>query len=393
MLPCSPIRFAAALACAGLPLLAAGQPAAGWQACAGLAEAGERLACFDRWAESQRAAPAMAATPAPPGTLAMPASPTPPALASQEPPASVPPPAVVSGPWRDLQLTTLQGCRNTAYSELSRFWELEPGTDCGTFGLRGYRPITMAVATANTVNRQPTSGNPLNNVATAVDYRTTEARLQLSVRTKLASGLLTRLFPDGSDSLWLAYTQQSYWQIFTPQLSRPFRSTDHEPEVLYVMPLQSARPGEWRLRYGGIAVAHQSNGQSLPWSRSWNRASLMAGAEKGPFQLQARLWKRTEAESQDDNPGITSFIGRGELRGSWQANQHHLFAATLRHPLRREGRGSVRLEWFRSLGSEDASPTGGLQLHTQLFSGYGDTLLDYNRRRTVLSVGLSLVDW
>ncbi|MBV5344502.1 MAG: phospholipase A, partial [Rhodoferax sp.] len=25
--------------------------------------------------------------------------------------------------------------------------------------------------------------------------------------------------------------------------------------------------------------------------------------------------------------------------------------------------------------------------------GYGDSLVDYNRRRTVLSVGLSLVDW
>ncbi len=35
----------------------------------------------------------------------------------------------------------------------------------------------------------------------------------------------------------------------------------------------------------------------------------------------------------------------------------------------------------------------GLRLHTQLFTGYGDSLLDYNRRRTVLSIGLSLVDW
>ena len=30
---------------------------------------------------------------------------------------------------------------------------------------------------------------------------------------------------------------------------------------------------------------------------------------------------------------------------------------------------------------------------TQLFNGYGDSLLDYNRRRTVLSIGLSLVDF
>jgi phospholipase A1 len=45
-------------------------------------------------------------------------------------------------------------------------------------------------------------------------------------------------------------------------------------------------------------------------------------------------------------------------------------------------------------GSHDANGVAsGLRIHTQLFSGYGDSLLDYNRRRTVLSVGLSLVEW
>jgi phospholipase A1 len=34
-----------------------------------------------------------------------------------------------------------------------------------------------------------------------------------------------------------------------------------------------------------------------------------------------------------------------------------------------------------------------LRLHTQLFSGYGDTLIDYNKSRTMLSVGFSLVEW
>jgi phospholipase A1 len=58
-----------------------------------------------------------------------------------------------------------------------------------------------------------------------------------------------------------------------------------------------------------------------------------------------------------------------------------------------KGAGSVRLEWFRTLWDDGVGPPGGLQLHTQLFTGYGDTLLDYNRRRTVFSVGLSLVEW
>jgi len=41
-----------------------------------------------------------------------------------------------------------------------------------------------------------------------------------------------------------------------------------------------------------------------------------------------------------------------------------------------------------------ASPNyTGLRYHVQLFNGYGDSLLDYNKRRNVLNVGLSLVDW
>ncbi len=35
----------------------------------------------------------------------------------------------------------------------------------------------------------------------------------------------------------------------------------------------------------------------------------------------------------------------------------------------------------------------GLRLYTALFHGYGDSLLDYNFKRTVFSIGLSLVDF
>lgn len=372
----------AALLALLLPLPAAAQPAdSRWQACAAIGAAADRLACFDRWAESQRAAPAPATALSPPAPAV-----APPVVAT----APVPPP-VLTGPWRNLSLTELQGCHDVNYSGLSRFWELEAGADCGTFGIRGYRPMTLAVATADTVNRLPSSGNPANNPTTSQDYRNTETRLQLSVRTKLAKGLLSPLAPEGNDSLWFGYTQQSYWQLFNPGLSRPFRSTDHEPELIYVLPLQSAQEGNWRLRFGGLGLVHQSNGQSLPYSRSWNRVYLMAGAERGPYQLQARVWRRLrEDAADDDNPGISSYIGRGEVRGSWQVNPDNLVAATLRHALRSNGRGSLRLEWFRSLGKDGM---GDLQFHTQLFSGYGDSLLDYNRRRIVLSIGFSLVEW
>lgn len=379
----SPTHPLAAAAFVLLPLAALAQPADGWQACAAQADSAQRLACFDRWAESQRApaAPATAAQPAP-NTAAVP----PPVPDAEAPVRSAP------GTRLGMRLTAKLGCHDPRYSELSRFWELEPGADCGPFGIRGHRPISMSLVTANSVNRQPTSDNPTNNATGVLDYRHTEMRLQLSVRTKMADGLLVRN-SEALDSLWFAYSQQSYWQLFTPALSRPFRSTDHEPEVIYVMPLQSAEPGRWRLRFAGLGVVHQSNGQSLPLSRSWNRAYLMAGAEHGPLQLQARAWRRLPEGGTDDNPAISDYIGRAELRAIWHENRTNLWSVTARHSLRSHARGSWRLEWFRSLGDDGIGTPGRLQLHTQLFTGYGDTLLDYNRRRTVFSVGLSLVEW
>ena len=34
-----------------------------------------------------------------------------------------------------------------------------------------------------------------------------------------------------------------------------------------------------------------------------------------------------------------------------------------------------------------------LRLHAQVFHGYGDSLIDYNYKRTMFSVGLSLLDF
>lgn len=338
----------------------------GWQACVALADAGARLACFDRWAQ--------AATPAAPA------------------PDPAPAPLIAATP---LPLTSAGGCHDRGYSELSRFWELEAGSDCGSFDIRGYRPISMAVVKGNSVNEQPVSGNPANDAATVQGYGTNETRLQLSVRTKLADNLLTRANPAIRDSLWFGYTQQSYWQVFNGTISRPFRSTDHEPELIYVYPSDYTLPAGWRLRYTGLGAVHQSNGQALPLSRSWNRLYLMAGAEHGAgFRLQGRIWKRIPEDSaSDDNPGISDYIGRGELVASWDANRQNVLSATLRHSLSHADRGSIRLEWLRVLGTDSRGAPAGLRLHTQLFSGYGDSLLDYNFRRTVLSVGLSLVDW
>ena len=80
---------------------------------------------------------------------------------------------------------------------------------------------------------------------------------------------------------------------------------------------------------------HQSNGQSLPLSRSWNRAYLMTGMElDNRWAVNARLWKRIgESASSDDNPDISDYIGRGELSAFWNMDKDNTLGLTLRSSL------------------------------------------------------------
>ncbi|KQP12339.1 phospholipase [Pseudorhodoferax sp. Leaf267] len=364
-----------------------------WQTCA--AQAGDdaaRLRCFDAWARQQATEAA--------AVNAQAAARTPQQGATTNKPASTGGTAttavVADTPLAAPEAPVVERCHDTRYSVLSRVWELESGTDCGVLSLRGYRPVSLSLAQSSSVNRTPGTPNPENQSTEVEGYRRTEARIQLSVRTKLAQGLLTPREGDRVDSLWLGYSQQSFWQVFSPELSRPFRATDHEPELIYVYPTY-AELGSWRLRYSGLGIVHQSNGQNLPLSRSWNRVYLMAGAESKDerFRVTGRVWHRlSEDAKSDDNPDITDYIGRAEITGGWTLSNRDNLSLTLRHPLKTNGKGSARFEWQHALGPQgEGWLRSGLRLHTQIFHGYGDSLIDYNVRKTVFSVGLSLMDF
>lgn len=367
-----------------------------WEHCRQLsADAAARLACFDAWAEQHNVSnPATMPISEQNSNLAQPAiaevKPAPLSILNRT--SAMPMATEQVEQIEPEALTTTENCRDRHYALISRYWDLERATSCGLFRFRGYRPISLSVIGSDFVNAQPSSDSPDNSATTRTPYRKTEARIQMSIRTKVAANLLTRDNPTYQDSIWFGYTQQSYWQIFTPELSRPFRNTDHEPEIIYIYPTQMALAGDWVWRYGGVGAVHQSNGQSLPLSRSWNRVYATAGFDNGQkLHASVRLWHRlSEHPERDDNPRIQDYIGRGEFGLLWNMNQKHTLKSTALSTLSRAGRGSLRLEWLSTIGDPE---TSNLRFHTQLFSGYGDSLLDYNRKRTVLGIGISLVDF
>ncbi|HRF83102.1 MAG TPA: phospholipase A, partial [Pseudoxanthomonas sp.] len=268
-------------------------------------------------------------------------------------------------------------------SLLDSRWELARDSKLGIFQLRGYKPVyALPGFWTSKVNDTPHSPNPGNTVATPQQLDDIEAKFQISFKTKLVENL----FGENGD-LWAGYTQSSRWQAYNAGISRPFRETNYEPEVMLVVRNNYSLFG-WKGRMMGASLNHQSNGRSDPLSRSWNRAIFSAGLDREHWALVLRSWYRIEeAAGRDNNPDIGDFVGRGDALLVYNRDGHEL-SLVGRHSLRGgdRSRGSLQLDWGFPINNL-------LRGHVQVFDGYGESLIDYNHRATYIGLGFALLEW
>ena len=300
-------------------------------------------------------------------------------------------PAVDAAPQVRLEavgsVPTAAGSSPADASFLSRFWELEPRDKRGIFNFVGYQGnYVLPIHLTSRINRAPQS--PTQAAEPQPAYRTEEAKFQLSLRTKLVQNFGF----EGAD-VWAAFTQQAMWQIYNGTDSKPFRNTDYQPELIYVVPTAPGLrrlPFDWQWRHTQLGLAHQSNGQSDPLSRSWNRVYIGGGFERSPWVLTARVNKRVnEPISTDNNPDLVPFRGRGEFQLGWAGG---LQTASLqyRSTLKDVKYGSLQLEWTTPVYNDQPN---GLRWFVQAFRGYGETLTDYNFRQNSIGAGVTFLQF
>ncbi|WP_299764530.1 phospholipase A [uncultured Dokdonia sp.] len=253
------------------------------------------------------------------------------------------------------------------------------------FKIIPYKPVYILFANYTTaINNLPVSDNPLNSVTTATKFSNTELKFQLSFKSRAVKNL----FGDkiGGD-LWIGYTQSSRWQLYSANISRPFRETNYEPELMLIFHTPYKLFG-FEGVLSGIGINHESNGRSNPFSRSWNRVILQFGWERPSWSIIVRPWWRLpEDPIEDNNPGIEDYVGRAELLSMFSKGRHTM-RLLAKHSLRtgNRNRGSVRLDYAFQL-------LDNLQLQAQVFHGYGENLIDFNHKQTTFGLGISLLHW
>ena len=268
-------------------------------------------------------------------------------------------------------------------SLLDQRWELSPDQKQGSFRVDPHKPVYILALHSSRANDKPSSPSEDHSVIQALGLQDTETKFQISLKSKLWENILG----DYSD-LWFGYTQSSRWQVFNSALSRPFRETDYEPELLLNFRTYQELPFGWDLRMSGVSLTHVSNGRDVPQSRSWNRVIGQFGIDRPGWTVVVRPWWRIhEDRVSDDNPDIEDFMGRGELLVTHDWGGHEI-SALFRHSLRGGDRShsAVELNWAFPIHGE-------LKGYLQFFSGYGESLIDYNHSANYIGLGVSLIEW
>lgn len=188
--------------------------------------------------------------------------------------------------------------------------------------------------------------------------------------------------------LYFAYSQKSFWQAFDADNSSPFRETNYNPEIFYrIKPGRiDVFPENMGLDLGG---EHESNGQRAPDSRSWNRLYAAPYVQYKNTLLYTKLWYRIpedrkpyeEAPEGDDNPDIHRYLGYGEIHLYQNLGDLHTFHAMARATT--HSRGALALNYSLYI------PKMKCSLITYFFTGYGESLIDYNNSITRIGVGMS----
>ncbi|MFZ2969482.1 MAG: phospholipase A [Sulfuricurvum sp.] len=231
-----------------------------------------------------------------------------------------------------------------------------------------------------------------------------DKNMEVQFQFSLTKMLTYNLF-GWNESLNAAYTQRVWWQLYSP--SGPFRETNYLPEVFMSLPTSEYIDDHIGLKMVKFGFIHESNGQEGYRSRSWNRLYLSGAWQFNNFFMATRAWYRLPEQrkyegyytgavnpatgvyqpnaSGDDNPLIQHYLGYGDVRLKYLYGDHEV-GALLRYNFGSGGmpRGAVDLHWsYPYFNSKNTF------LYLKLFSGYGESLIDYDRSVTKIVGGFS----
>lgn len=229
------------------------------------------------------------------------------------------------------------------------------------------------------------SNEPMYFVVGGTDDVT--ARIQLSLQYRILSeeSTLVQRWP-WLGKMHFGYTQTAFWDLRADSL--PFKDTHYRPSLYWQQVQDYDTGGVDVLRIG---YEHLSNGKDGTESRGIDYLMIHPGWVKR-FDERYLLFGpklRLDFSRSEHNKDVTDYWGYVDWYLRYGQEDGWVTGATLRYG--EAGQGSLQLDFSYPVRNPIFPRTGGF-VYVQLFHGYGETFVDYDRHDgTQLRIGLAIV--
>jgi len=204
-----------------------------------------------------------------------------------------------------------------------------------------------------------------------------ETEYQLSFQKPLTYDLI-----GWNESISFAYTQQVWWKLYDK--SSPFRETNYLPELFIMIPTSDSIDKYYNLKAIKFGYRHQSNGQEGYQSRSWNRLFFATLWQWKSLFIKAEGWYRLSENSGDDNPDISDYMGHGDLQLNYLFGKDQINFLWRNNLNTNKNRGAIQIDYSTPFFNSDNT-----YWYIKLFSGYGESMINYNNSVDKFSIGFA----
>ncbi len=217
-----------------------------------------------------------------------------------------------------------------------------------------------------------------------VKYDKKEAEIQISLKLQVLKNLCGL-----NGKYYLSYTQHAFWQIYV--YSAPFRENLYNPEGFVVFPIYDNR-SIFSVRSLKIAIAHKSNGlpntqnvaefDGFNLSKSINYAYIRLRLQHSTLITDFTLLAPFPGKDNlSDNPDLMDYLGYTKIKFTYFYNKN-MFTLMGRGNFAK-GKGALEATYSYPMHKDKS------YFYMKFFSGYVESLIDYNKNITKLAVGFS----
>ena len=197
-----------------------------------------------------------------------------------------------------------------------------------------------------------------------------EFKGQFSLKINLLRNLLNT-----NTNVYFGYTQLMYWQLYGKDPF--FRETNYMPELYFSHSFLSNTDTLF-------GIIHDSNGRGGKQERSWNRVFLEQKYKINNFYVDVKPWIIVFKNSSIDlhNPDIADYLGH--VKFTLALNLHNfVFQFSTQNNLESAFKyGSETLDLSYPIYDK-------FRFFMQIFSGYGQSLIEYNHYTNAFGIGIS----